>query len=91
MRKYLIRRPIPGAGQLSADELSGAATKSNETLDAMAGRAQWIQSYVTDDALFCVYIAEDEAAVHEHAQNSGFLCDSVLEVRTIIDPTTAAA
>ena len=89
MPKYLIRRPIPGAGKLSSDELAAAAQKSNETLDGMAGRAQWVQSYVTDDALFCVYIADSEASVKEHADTSGFLCDSVLQVRTIIDPTTA--
>ncbi len=89
MPKFVIERPIPGVGNLSADELQGISQKSVEVLDSMAGRAQWLQSFVTDDKLFCVYIADDEAAVREHAQSGGFPCDAVNRVRTIIDPTTA--
>ncbi|MCX5045255.1 DUF4242 domain-containing protein [Aldersonia sp. NBC_00410] len=88
MPKYLIERPVPGVGKLTADELQAAARKSNEVLDVMAGRAQWIQSYVSDDTLMCVYIAADEDAVREHAETSGFLYDKLYQVHGIIDPTT---
>ena len=91
MPKFVIERPLPGAGGLSADDLSGIAQKSNEVLDGMAGRAQWLQSFVTDDKVYCVYIADDEEAVREHARAGGFPCTEVNEVRTIIDPTTAEA
>jgi hypothetical protein len=91
MPKFVIERPLPGAGDLSADELSGIAQKSNEVLDGMAGRAQWLQSFVTDDKVYCVYIADDEEAVREHARAGGFPCTEVNAVRTIIDPTTAEA
>lgn len=89
MPKYVIERPLPGAGDLSPAELHGISQKSCEVLDSMAGRAQWLQSFVTSDKLYCVYIAEDEAAVREHAQAGGFPCTEVNEVGTIIDPTTA--
>lgn len=88
MPKFLIQRPIPGLGKFTADELATASAKSNEVLDGMAGRAQWIQSYVSDDTLMCVYIADDEDAVREHAEASGFLYEKVYPVHTIIDPTT---
>jgi hypothetical protein len=91
MPKFVIQRSLPGAGRLSTEELRGIAERSNEVLDGMAGRAQWLQTYVTDDALFCVYVADDAAAVEEHARTGGFPCDSVHRVRTIIDPTTAEA
>ena len=89
MPKFVIERTLPGAGDLTAADLQAISQKSVEVLDAMAGRAQWLQSYVTDDRLFCVYIADDEAAVVEHAQAGGFPCDHARRVRTIIDPTTA--
>jgi hypothetical protein len=89
MPKYVIERPLPGAGKLTADELQGISQKSCEVLDSMAGRAQWLQTYVTDDKLYCVYIADDEAAVREHAKAGGFPCESVNRIGTIIDPTTA--
>jgi hypothetical protein len=89
MPKYVIERTIPGAGKLTADELQGISQKSVEVLDGMAGRAQWLQSYVTGDKIYCVYIADDEAAVREHASCGGFPADSVAQVATIIDPTTA--
>lgn len=88
MPKFVIERPLPGAGKLSAKELHGIAAKSNEVLDSMAGRAQWLQTYVTDDKLFCVYIADDAATVAEHAKAGGFPCEAAREVRTVIDPTT---
>ena len=89
MPKYVIERTIPGAGKLTADELQGISQKSREVLDGMAGRAQWLQSYVTDDKIYCVYIADDEAAVREHAECGGFPAEVVSTVRTMIDPTTA--
>ena len=89
MPKFVIERDLPGAGDLSADELQAISQKSVEVLDSMAGRAQWLQTYVTVDKLFCVYIADDEATVEEHAKAGGFPCNAVRRVRTIIDPTTA--
>ena len=89
MPKYVIERTLPGAGTLSADELHSISAKSNQVLSDMAPRAQWLQSYVTDDKLFCVYIADDVATIQEHAAAGGFPCTNVARVRTIIDPTTA--
>ena len=89
MPKYVIERTIPGAGNLTSDELQGISQKSREVLDGMAGRAQWLHSYVTGDKIYCVYIADDEAAVREHAECGGFPADAVNQVSTIIDPTTA--
>ncbi|EGD55630.1 DUF4242 domain-containing protein [Gordonia neofelifaecis] len=89
MPKFVIERDLPGAGALSRDELQAISQKSNEVLDGMAGRAQWLESYVTDDKLYCVYIADDAATVKEHATVGGFPCNDVRAVRTVIDPTTA--
>ena len=89
MPKYVIERDLPGAGRLSEADLQAISQKSVEVLDSMAGRAQWLQTYVTDDKLFCVYIADDEQAVREHATAGGFPCTAVQRVGTIIDPTTA--
>jgi hypothetical protein len=89
MPKFLIERPLPGAGSLSPSELQAIAAKSNEVLAGMGGRATWLQSYVTDDAIVCVYVAEDEAAVAEHARLGGFPCEGARRVRTVIDPATA--
>ncbi len=89
MPKFVIERTLPGAGDLTAADLQAISQKSVEVLDAMAGRAQWLQSYVTDDKLFCVYIADDAATVAEHAMAGGFPCDAARTVHTIIDPTTA--
>lgn len=91
MPKFVIEREIPGAGLLSASQLQAISQKSVETLDGMAGRAQWIQSYVTDDKLFCIYIADDVEAVREHAAAGGFPCNEVHSIQTMIDPTTAEA
>ena len=88
MPKYVIERTIPGAGKLTKKQLHDISQKSNEVLDGMAGRAQWLQTYVTDDKLFCVYIADDVDTVAEHANCGGFPMDAALRVRTIIDPTT---
>lgn len=89
MKKYLIEREIPGVDKLSGEELKGAAATSNAALCQLAPRAQWVQSFVTKDRTFCVYLAEDEAAVHEHAKLSGFPATKVTEVVGVIDPTTA--
>jgi hypothetical protein len=89
MPRFLIERELPGAGRLSPEELQSISQKSNEVLGAMGGRAQWLQSFVTDDKLYCVYIADDADAVAEHARAGGFPCDATRQVRTIIDPTTA--
>jgi hypothetical protein len=89
MPKYVIERDLPGAGRLSADELESIAQKSVEVLDSMAGRAQWLETFVTDDKLFCVYIADDVATIQEHAASGGFPCTNAARVRSMIDPTTA--
>lgn len=90
MRKFMIERNIPGVGKLNAEELHGAACTSNAALAKLAPRVQWQQSYVTPDATFCVYLAEDEAAVHEHAKLSGFPASRVIEISGVIDPSTGA-
>ena len=89
MPKFVIQRTLPGAQSLSGEEWQAIAQKSNETLAALAGRAQWLHSYVSDDKLFCVYLADDEQAVREHATRGGFPCDSVHAVHRTIDPTNA--
>ncbi len=91
MPKYLIERNIPGAGKLSAEELAAISQKSCGVLHGLGPQIQWVQSYVTGDRITCVYIAPNEAMVREHARQGGFPADSVSEIRTIIDPTTAEA
>jgi hypothetical protein len=88
MPKFLIEREIPGAGKLSAADLQAVAQKSCSVLRGLP-QVQWVQSYVTDDKIYCVYIAPDEQAVREHARQGGFPANSVAIIRTIIDPTTA--
>ncbi len=89
MPKFVIEREIPGAGKLTPAELHGISQKSCGVLKGMGPQIQWVQSYVTDDKIYCVYIAPDEAAVREHARQGGFPANSVAQVRTMIDPTTA--
>ena len=89
MPKFVIERDLPGAGKLSADELQGVSQKSCGVLRDMGPQIQWIQSYVTDDKIYCVYVAPDEAAVRQHAEMGGFPANAVSEVRAVIDPTTA--
>jgi hypothetical protein len=88
MPKYLIERNLPGAGSLSAAELHSISAKSNQVLADMAPRAKWLQSYVTDDKIYCVYVADDEAAVREHAECGGFPANLISTVSTVIDPST---
>lgn len=89
MPKYLIRREIPGAGQLTSEQLRGISQKSCSVLNNLGPQIQWLQSYVTDDRIYCVYIAPNEEMVREHARQGGFPADSIDEIKTIIDPTTA--
>ncbi len=88
MPKYVIERTIPGVGALNADDLRGISEKSNSVLDEMGGDVQWLHSYVTDDKIFCVYIAPDEDRVREHATRGGFPADVVRPVGAVIDPAT---
>ena len=88
MPKYVIEREIPGAGKLSAEQLQAISEKSCGVLKGMPA-VQWVQSFVTDDKIYCVYIAPDEAAVREHATRGGFPANTVSRIRTMIDPTTA--
>jgi hypothetical protein len=88
MPKYVIERELPGAGSLTVDELHSISAKSNQVLADMAPRAQWLHSYVTGDKVYCVYVAEDEAAVLEHAECGGFPANVVAQVTSVIDPTT---
>jgi hypothetical protein len=89
MPKFVIEREIPGAGKLSAEQLQGISQKSCGVLRELGSRVQWVHSYVTDDKIYCVYIAPDEGAVRQHAALGGFPANSVAEVRSVIDPTTA--
>lgn len=89
MPKYLIEREIPGAGDLSADELNGISQTSCGVLKNLGPQIQWLHSYVTGDKIYCVYIAPNEELVREHASQGGFPANSVAEIKTVIDPTTA--
>ena len=89
MPKFVIERDIPGAGKLSAADLQGISQKSCGVLNSMGPKIQWVQSYVTDEKIYCVYIAPDEATVREHAKKGGFPANRVSRVSTIIDPTTS--
>lgn len=89
MPKYIIEREIPGAGKLSADELQGISQKSCSILSDMGTGIQWLESYVTNDKLYCVYIAPDENTVRQHAETGGFPANNVSEIKRMIDPTTA--
>ena len=89
MPRYVIEREIPGAGKLTPAELKGISQKSCAVLGELGPKIQWVQSYVTGDKIYCVYIAPNEAMVREHAAQGGFPANSVSEVRTMIDPTTA--
>lgn len=87
MPKYVIERELPGAGALTDDQIHGISQKSNEVLSGMPD-VQWVQSYVTDDKIYCVYVAPDADSIRQHAAEGGFPANSVSEVARIIDPTT---
>ena len=91
MPKYVIERDLPGAGALTPADLQAIAEKSVSVLGGMDGRAQWIHSYVTDDKLFCLYVADGVESVEEHAAAGGFPCTAVRTVHATIDPVTAEA
>lgn len=89
MKQFVIERDIPGVGNLSREEFREVAATSNQALAKLAGKAQWMQTFVVQEKTFCVYLAENEAAVHEHARLSGFPASRVTEVRRVIGPMTA--
>jgi hypothetical protein len=89
MPKFVIERDIPGAGKLSPQQLQAISQKSCGVLREMGPQIQWIQSHVTDDKIYCVYIAPDEDAVRRHAQQGGFPANRISRVRAVIDPTTS--
>ncbi len=89
MPKYIIEREIPGAGSLAYRELQDISQKSCGILCDMGTKIQWVESYVTDDKVYCVYIAPDETTVREHAEKGGFPANRISQIRSMIDPTTA--
>ena len=89
MPKYVIEREIPNAGKLSPQDLQAVSQKSCSVLRSMGPAIQWVESYVTDNKVYCVYIAENEAAIRKHAEQGGFPANRISEIRTMIDPTTA--
>ena len=88
MPKFVIERVLPGAGSLTAAEVHTIAAKSNEVLADIAPRAQWLHSYVTSDKVYCVYVAEDEVAIREHADRVGVPVSAVNQITSVLDPTT---
>lgn len=91
MPKYVIEREIPGAGKLTAAQLQNISQTSCNVLNQLGPTIQWVQSYVTDDKIYCVYLAPNKQLIEEHARQGGFPANRISEVRTTIDPTTAEA
>jgi hypothetical protein len=89
MPKYVIEREIPGLGKLTADELKAISQKSCAVLRRIGPQIQWLESFVTDDKLYCVYVAPDAEAVRQHAELGGFPANRISEIKRVIDPTTA--
>jgi hypothetical protein len=89
MPKYVIEREIPGAGNLSADQLKGISQKSCAVLRKMGPQIQWVESFVTGDKVYCIYVAPDAEAVRQHAELGGFPANRISEIKRVIDPTTA--
>jgi hypothetical protein len=89
MPKFVIEREIPGAGKLTPEQLQGISQTSCGVLRELGPQIQWVQSFVTDDKIYCVYIAPDEDTVRKHAQMGGFPANKVAQVRAVIDPTTS--
>ena len=89
LRKFIIERDIAAVGSIEREQLQGAAAKSNGVLRELGPDIQWVESYVAADKTFCVYLAQDEAIIHEHSRRSGFPASKITEVRRMIDPTTA--
>jgi hypothetical protein len=88
MKKYVIEREIPGVGAMGPSDLSGAAKTSNKALSQLAPKVQWQQSYVAKDKTFCVYLADNEDDIREHARLSGFPANKITEIHGVIDPAT---
>lgn len=91
MPKFLIEREIPNAGSLSPEDLQGISQKSCSVLRLLGPKIQWVHSYVTGDKIYCVYIADNEATIREHARQGGFPANRISEIKRIIDPTTSEA
>lgn len=91
MPKYVIEREIPGAGDLSSEELQGISQTSCNVLNDLGPQIQWVQSQVTDDKIYCTYIAPNEDMIRKHAEQGGFPANKISEVKSVIDPTTAEA
>jgi hypothetical protein len=89
MPKFVIEREIPGAGKLTPDQLQAIAQKSCSVVQSIGPRIQWVQSFVTDDKIYCIYIAADEDTIRQHAQLGGFPANSIARVRAVFDPTTS--
>ena len=88
MPKYVIEREIPGIGLRSHEDFKAIAQKSNGIMEDMGSGIQWVQSYVVNDKIYCVYIAKDEETIREHAKRGGFPCNTISEITTVMDPTT---
>ena len=91
MPKYVIERVVPGASKLSPTELKTLSQRSCNVLNELGPQIQWVQSYVTDNKIYCVYVAPDAEAIREHAKRGGFPANKISEVKSTIDPTTAEA
>ena len=91
MPKFVIERELPGAGRLSPQELKAVAQKSNGVLQGLGPQIQWVESYVTDDKIYCVYVAPNAALIERHAKEGGFPANKISQVRSSIDPTTGDA
>jgi hypothetical protein len=89
MPKFVIEREIPGVGKFTPEQLQAISQKSCSVLQSMGPQIQWLQSYVTDNKIYCIYIAPDEETVRQHAQQGGFPANSIARVRSVIDPTTS--
>ncbi|MDP9267951.1 MAG: DUF4242 domain-containing protein [Acidobacteriota bacterium] len=91
MPKYVIERDLPGAGKLGPEELTAVSQKSCSVLRNLGPQIQWVQSYVTNDKIYCIYIAPNEQMIRDHAQQGGFPANRISEIKSMIDPTTAEA
>jgi len=89
MPKFIIERELPGAGKMSADELHGISQKSCSVLNQLGPQIQWLESHVTNDKIYCIYIAPNEEMIREHAKRGGFPANRISEIKSVIDPTTA--
>ena len=89
MPRYVIERNVPGAGNLAPDQLQAISRRSREVLAALGPQVQWLHSYVSDDRIYCVYIAPDEASIREHAARCDIPADRISRIASVIDPTTA--